>query len=109
MRKAWTVKEIELLKELAAQGKDRYEIAETLGRSYSSIKNKIWDLDIKVVNHNRHKDKIYAVYKKDQYVTSGTVEELADYLNVKRHTVTFYLSNVHLRRTSENAIRLVEV
>mgnify|MGYP003398946097 CR=1 FL=1 len=109
MRKEWTTKEINLLKQLAADGKDRFEIAEALGRSYSSVKNKIFGLGIQVVSHSRCKGKIFAMYKKDRYVTSGTVEELAMYLNVNRKTVVYYTSDAHLKRTSENAIRLVEI
>lgn len=42
--------------------------------------------------------KIYALYKGDNYITDGTKEELAKYLNVKVRTIEFYLSPTYAKR-----------
>ena len=45
--------------------------------------------------------KQYALYKGDTYLCGGTKKELADYLGVKLHTITFYKSNTWLKRVEE--------
>lgn len=109
MTRNWTTKEIELLKQLASEGKDRFEISKILDRDYSSVKSKAFALGLKVSNYSNFNGKIYAVYKKDKYITSGSIYEIAEYLKVNLKTVKFYLSNVHLKRSSEKAIRLIEI
>lgn len=52
---------------------------------------------------------MYSVYKGDKEIAFGTIEEIAIQLNVKEDTVRFYGRPVYLRRTSENARRLVKV
>ena len=42
--------------------------------------------------------RIYALYKGDNYLTSGTKEELANYLGVKVRTIDFYLSSTYAKR-----------
>lgn len=42
--------------------------------------------------------KIYALYKGDEFLTSGTMEELAEYLQVKIETIRFYMSPIYSRR-----------
>lgn len=42
----------------------------------------------------------YAVYKGDEFVCMGSREECAKYLGVKKHTITFWSSPVHKRRTA---------
>ena len=109
MGKGWTIKEINLLKQLAEQGKDRDEISKILGRSYSSITNISFKWKIDITNKNKFKNKIYAMYKKDDYITSGTVDELAIYLNVKPRTITFYMTDSYLKRTNDNYIRVIDI
>lgn len=41
---------------------------------------------------------IYALYQGDEYITDGTKQELAEYLNVKEKTISFYLSPTHKKR-----------
>ena len=45
--------------------------------------------------------KQYALYKGDTYLCGGTKEELAKYLGVKIHTITFYNSDTWLKRIEE--------
>lgn len=44
------------------------------------------------------KKREYALYKGDKYLFGGTKQELAEYLGVKLHTITFYNSKTWLNR-----------
>lgn len=107
--KIWTTKEINELKQLIEEGYNRFEIAEMLGRSYESVKQKIYGLNLQVNKYSKYGNKIYAMYRKEERVTWGTLEEIAEEMNIKIETVKHYLTKSYLKRTSENAIRLVEV
>lgn len=41
---------------------------------------------------------IYALYKNDEYITSGTKEEIANYCNVSPRTIMFYLTPTYSKR-----------
>lgn len=43
---------------------------------------------------------IYAMYKGDEYLGEGTIEELAEYFKVKPRTIKFYLTPTYLKRGS---------
>lgn len=52
--------------------------------------------------------KIYALYKGDNYITDGTIEELAEYLKVKPRTIRYYTTPAYKKRMNlENAINVV--
>ncbi|STD01535.1 hypothetical protein [Erysipelothrix rhusiopathiae] len=53
--------------------------------------------------------KVYAVYKGEDILAIGTVEEIAKILRIKPESVLFYNSKTYKKRTSENARRLVEI
>ena len=53
--------------------------------------------------------KEYAVYKGEEILVIGTLEECAAYLKVKPDTVLFYRYPAYKRRTSENGRRTVEI
>lgn len=55
------------------------------------------------------KSKEYAVYKGEEILVIGTLEECAAYLKVKPDTVLFYKSPAHKARTSKNGRRTVEL
>lgn len=44
------------------------------------------------------KKNIYALYKGDKWLTDGTKDELAEYLNVKIKTIDFYMSKAYEKR-----------
>ena len=44
------------------------------------------------------KTKEYALYKGDKYLASGTMQEIADQLGVKKETIKFYKSKVYKKR-----------
>ena len=54
-------------------------------------------------------NQIYALYRGEDYLADGTLDELAQFLGVKRKTVQFYMTPSWLKRTSENALRLFEL
>ena len=51
----------------------------------------------------------FALYKKGEFVASGTRKYLAKFLGVKEESVAFYGPKTYERRTSENAMRVVEI
>lgn len=52
---------------------------------------------------------IYSVYKGDEEIAFGTIDEIANKLNIKPESVLFYGTPTYINRTSENARRLVRV
>lgn len=42
--------------------------------------------------------RIYALYKGDEFITTGTKKELAEYLGVKKTTIDFYITKANSRR-----------
>lgn len=51
--------------------------------------------------------KQYSVYKKDEEIVFGTLEEIASKLDVHVNTVKFYATPSYIKRTSKLARRLV--
>ena len=55
-----------------------------------------------------NKEKIYALYRGEKFLGIGTKKELAELLNVKVETISFYGTLAHKKRTSsEKGRRLV--
>lgn len=52
-------------------------------------------------------NRIYALYRGEEYLTDGTQEELAQYSGVKRKTIQFYTTPSWLKRSSEKALRVI--
>ena len=52
---------------------------------------------------------IYALYKGDEQLAEGTLEELAKLFNVKKKTLLFYQSPAHAKRNKCNFKVLVRV
>lgn len=55
------------------------------------------------------KRKIYALYKGDKWITDGTREELAEYLNVKIRTIDFYSTKKWKERNKGNGYLIIRV
>lgn len=52
----------------------------------------------------------YALYKGDELLKIGTVDELAQFKNVKRETILFYTSEAYRQRTTEkNGLRVIKL
>lgn len=54
------------------------------------------------------KKKEYALYDGDEYIMSGSLDEIANHLGIKRKSVFFYSSPTHKRR-DPNGIAVVAV
>lgn len=52
---------------------------------------------------------VYGLYKGDKFIDVGTVQELAQKLNVKKETILFLASPGHLRRAGPNTKVAVKV
>lgn len=52
---------------------------------------------------------MYSVYKGDVEIAFGTLVEIAEKLNIKVESVKFYGTASYIKRTSENARRLVKI
>ncbi|EJU2984415.1 hypothetical protein N4061_001383 [Listeria monocytogenes] len=51
----------------------------------------------------------YALYKADEVLIIGTVDELAEFRKVKRETIFFYATPSYRKRTSEKGLRVVKL
>ena len=51
----------------------------------------------------------FTLYKKGEPLITGTIKAIAKFLGVKEDTVRFYGSPTYRKRTSENAMRLIEI
>lgn len=45
---------------------------------------------------------IYAIYKGDEFLDLGTVEEMAKKFNVRKQTITFWASPANTKRVGKN-------
>lgn len=48
-----------------------------------------------------NKEKIYALYRGEKFIAIGTKKELAELLNVKVETISFYATPVYKKRINE--------
>lgn len=48
-----------------------------------------------------NKEKIYALYRGEKFIAVGTKKELAELLNVKVETISFYATPAYKKRTNE--------
>lgn len=55
------------------------------------------------------KKKIYALYKGDEWITDGTKEELAEYLNVKIRTIDFYSTRRWKERSKSKSYLIIKL
>lgn len=51
------------------------------------------------------KEKIYALYRGERFLAIGTKKELAELLNVKEKTISFYATPAYKKRTNESKSR----
>lgn len=51
----------------------------------------------------------YALYKGDKLMIIGTINKIANSLNIKSESVKFYKTPTYKKRTTENARRLVSL
>ncbi|MBF2390481.1 hypothetical protein IA525_06980 [Listeria seeligeri] len=51
----------------------------------------------------------YAMYKGDELLLIGTLTELAEFKNVTRDTILFYMSSAYKKRVGENGLRVIKI
>ncbi|HDT9568465.1 TPA: hypothetical protein REC36_001002 [Listeria monocytogenes] len=51
----------------------------------------------------------YALYKADEVLIIGTVDELAEFQKVKRETILFYATLTYQKRTTDKGLRVIRV
>lgn len=51
----------------------------------------------------------YALYKADDLLKIGTLDELAEFRKVKRETIFFYATPSYRKRTSEKGLRVIKL
>ena len=60
-------------------------------------------------NHIYAKEKVYAVYKGDMFLTTGTWYDVIEYLGVSETTMRYYLSPTYKKRASKGKKRMCRV
>lgn len=51
----------------------------------------------------------YALYKGEELLKIGTLDELAEFRKVKRETIFFYATPSYRKRTSEKGLRVIKL
>ncbi|MBC1815583.1 hypothetical protein [Listeria seeligeri] len=51
----------------------------------------------------------YAMYKGDNLLLIGTLTELADFKNVTRDTILFYMSNSYKKRVGDSGLCVIKI
>jgi|SRR5690625_2467338 len=91
-RRKWTIGEIKQLKKLFPRTETE-EIAEILGRSPISVRSKASSLGLKkdsdYLRRQRVRRKTYALYKGDDLIAVGTLEEIAEHQDSKISTIKY--------------------
>ena len=54
-------------------------------------------------------ERIYALYHGDKFIDLGTKEYLANLLGVKVHTIEYYMTPVHLKRTKYKGYIVIKI
>ena len=87
------------------------EVAEKLDRSPKSIGTKAASLGLKkdwdTLSRRKMESEIYAMYKGDDLLVTGTLEEIADHQNMSVSNVRFMTYPSYHKRSSRRNRRLV--
>ena len=109
-RRYWTVSEIAELKKIYSRVHTE-EIAKKLNRTYSSIAAKATSLglkkDLDYLRKRKMEKEIYAMYRGDDLLVVGTLQEIADHQNMSVSNVRFMTYPSYHRRSSGRNRRLV--
>lgn len=52
---------------------------------------------------------IYALYKGDEFLSLGTIKEIAKEMNIKESTIRFYNKPSYMKRAGKNARVIIKV
>lgn len=110
-RREWTVKEVAELKKLYPRMHTE-EIAKKLNRTHSSVAVKANSLglkkDLDYLRKQKMENEIYAMYRDDDLLVVGTLEEIAKHQNMTVGNVRFMAyPSYHKRSAGRNNRRLV--
>ena len=115
--KRWTPNEDTLIRQLKRRGKTAKEISKAVGRTPGAVNSRLRFLGdvgkVRLVNpplppHSMDRDAdYYVLYKGDEYITEGTVKDIAHQLGVQTDTVYIYKTPSKLKRRGKNQRALV--
>ena len=91
--KPWTMKEIKYLKENYKHMRIS-DLADKLGRTYGSIHSQRQKMGLTKEYDKRE----YALYKNDDLLHIGSMEELAKFRGVRKETIQYYATPAYRRR-----------
>lgn len=108
--KHWSLGEIAELKELYPRTHTK-EIAKELNRTYSSVAIKATSLGLKkdrdYLNRQKMEREIYMMYRGDDLLVMGTLEEIAEHQNMTVGNVRFMAYPSYHKRSEGRDRRLV--
>lgn len=67
--------------------------------------NFISQLYVRDIGNMKKKDKVYALYKKEECIGIGTTKELSEQLNVQEKTIKFYKTPTYKKRVKKGINR----
>ena len=108
--KHWTMDEIDELKRLYPR-METVEVAKKLNRQLSSVATKATSLGLKkdrdFLNRQKMESETYAMYKGDELLVVGTLEEIAEHQNMTIGNVRFMTYPSYHKRSATRDRRLV--
>ena len=108
--KKWTMKEVAELKKIYSRMHTE-EIAKKLNRTYGSIAVKATSLglkkDLDYLRKRKMEKEIYAMYRGDDLLVVGTLQEIADHQNMTVGNVRFMTYPSYHKRSAGRNRRLV--
>lgn len=109
-RRDWTISEINELKELYPMTHTA-EIAKELNRTHASVATKATSLGLKrdkdYLNRQKMESGIYMMYRGDDLLVTGTLEEIAEHQNMTVGNVKFMTYPSYHKRSESEGRRLV--
>ena len=112
MSNKWSNEDIETLKSRYADKKRIAEIASVLGRSEGAITKKAHSITVrKAKGRKREKVYDYAIYRGDEFIFLGTLEECCNFTGMDKEKVRSLCTPSHVKKVDaiENGKALVGV
>ncbi len=101
MRKKWSDEDIKTLKSMYSEKKTITEISIALGRTKKSVINHAHVLGIsKKREKQREEIYDYAIYKGDEFIFVGTIEECREFTGMGKNQIKVICSRSHIERVN---------
>ncbi len=99
MANKWSEEDIKILKSMYAKKKRIAEIAIVLGRTEGAVRKRANSLNIRKTKE-RPRDEVcdYAIYKGDEFIFLGTLEECCDFMEMEKKQVRNLCRPSHVKR-----------